>query len=90
MDGNFLVIMLTTLLPSAVVGYVLRTNGKTINFAVIGATVVYVACILVIYGALLFADSINMPVEDLVLIIPLLIPAIFYFLLRGSKMGNEK
>lgn len=90
MGGKLLIIMFSTLLPSAVVGYVLRTNGKTINFAIIGATVVYVVSVLVIYGAMFFSDSINMPVEDLVLILPIAIPALFYFLLRGSKMGNEK
>jgi hypothetical protein len=31
----------------------------------------------------------NMRADDLVLILPFIVAALFYFLLRGSKKGNE-
>jgi hypothetical protein len=72
-----------------VVGYVLRTNGKTINFAVVGATLVYVVSVVLIFFSFYAASMMNMRADDLVLILPFIVAALFYFLLRGSKKGNE-
>ncbi len=84
------IILLSTLLPAFAVGYILRTNGKTINFAAVGGTIVYVVSVVMIYATFFVSSTMNMRAEDLVLLEPLVIAALFYFLLRGSKMGNEK
>ena len=90
MDEKLLIILLSTLLPAAAVAYVLRTNGKTLNFAVIGGTVVYVASVAMIFGLFLAADWFNMRADDLVLLLPFGIAALFYWLFKGSKIGDEK
>ncbi|MQA66038.1 MAG: hypothetical protein GEU76_09080 [Alphaproteobacteria bacterium] len=89
MDGKIAIILFSTLLPAFVVGYVLRTNGKTINFAVVGATLVYVVSVGMIFFSFYLASMMNMRADDLVLILPFIVAALFYFLLRGSKKGNE-
>ena len=89
MDGKIAIILFSTLLPAFAVGYVLRTNGKTINFAVVGATLVYVVSIVMIFFSFYLASMMNMRADDLVLILPFIVAALFYFLLRGSKKGNE-
>jgi hypothetical protein len=88
-DGKIAIILFSTLLPAFVVGYVLRTNGKTINFAVVGATLVYVVSVGMIFFSFYLASMMNMRADDLVLILPFIVAALFYFLLRGSKKGNE-
>jgi hypothetical protein len=88
-DGKIAIILFSTLLPAFAVGYVLRTNGKTINFAVVGATLVYVVSIVMIFFSFYLASMMNMRADDLVLILPFIVAALFYFLLRGSKKGNE-
>lgn len=90
MDGKIAIILLSTLLPAFAVGYLLRSNGKTINFAAVGGTVVYVVSVGVIFFSAYAAGMMNMRADDLVLILPLIIAALFYFLLRGMKGGNEK
>ena len=89
MDGKIAIILFSTLLPAFAVGYVLRTNGKTINFAVVGATLVYVVSVVLIFFSFYAASMMNMRADDLVLILPFIVAALFYFLLRGSKKGNE-
>lgn len=89
MDGKIVIILFSTLLPAFVVGYVLRTNGKTINFAVVGATLVYVVSVVLIFLSFYLASMMNMRGDDLVLALPFIVAALFYFLLRGSKHGNE-
>jgi hypothetical protein len=88
-DGKIAIILFSTLLPAFAVGYVLRTSGKTINFAVVGATLVYVVSIVMIFFSFYLASMMNMRADDLVLILPFIVAALFYFLLRGSKKGNE-
>jgi biotin transporter BioY len=88
-DGKIAIILFSTLLPAFVVGYVLRTNGKTINFAVIGATLVYVASVVLIFLSFYLASMMNMRGDDLVLVLPFIVAALFYFLLKGSRHGNE-
>jgi hypothetical protein len=88
-DGKIAIILFSTLLPAFAVGYVLRTNGKTINFAVVGATLVYVVSVVLIFFSFYAASMMNMRADDLVLILPFIVAALFYFLLRGSKKGNE-
>lgn len=89
MDGKIAIILFSTLLPAFAVGYVLRTNGKNINFAVIGATLVYVVSVVLIFLSFYLASVMNMRGDDLVLILPFIIAALFYYLLKGSKYGNE-
>ncbi|MGE0651682.1 MAG: hypothetical protein AB7P12_08020 [Alphaproteobacteria bacterium] len=89
MDEKIVIILFSTLLPAFVVGYVLRTNGKTINFAVIGATLVYVVSVVLIFLSFYLASMMNMRGDDLVLALPFIVAALFYFLLKGSKHGNE-
>jgi hypothetical protein len=88
-DGKIAIILFSTLLPAFAVGYVLRTNGKTINFAVVGATLVYVVSVVMIFFSFYAASMMNMRADDLVLILPFIVAVLFYFLLRGSKKGNE-
>jgi hypothetical protein len=88
-DGKIAIILFSTLLPAFAVGYVLRTNGKNINFAVIGATLVYVVSVVLIFLSFYLASLMNMRGDDLVLILPFIIAALFYYLLKGSKYGNE-
>jgi biotin transporter BioY len=88
-DGKIAIILFSTLLPAFVVGYVLRTNGKNINFAVVGATLVYVVSVVLIFLSFYLASLMNMRGDDLVLILPFIIAALFYYLLKGSKYGNE-
>ncbi len=90
MDEKMAIILFSTLLPAFAVGYVLRTNGKNINFAVVGATVVYVVSVVLIYLSFYLAKVMNMRGNDLVLALPLVVAGLFYFLLRGMKWGNEK
>jgi hypothetical protein len=90
LDGKIAIILFSTLLPAFVVGYVLRTNGKTINFAAVGGTVVYVVSVLLIFGSIYAAGAMNMRADDLVLILPFITAGVFYFLLKGMKSGNEK
>jgi hypothetical protein len=88
-DGKIAIILFSTLLPAFAVGYVLRTNGKNINFAVIGATLVYVVSVVLIFLSFYLASLMNMRGDDLVLILPFIIAALFYYLLKSSKYGNE-
>jgi len=88
-DEKIAIILFSTLLPAFVVGYVLRTNGKTINFAVVGATLVYVVSVVLIFLSFYLASMMNMRGDDLVLILPFIVAALFYFLLKGSRHGNE-
>ncbi len=90
MDDKLAIILLTTLLPAFVVAYVLRTNGKTLNFAVFGGTLVYVLSIVMIYAFIYLADYMNMRADDLVLLLPLLVAGLVFFLLRGSSIGDQK
>ena len=90
MDEKMAIILFSTLLPAFAVGYVLRSNGKNINFAVVGATVVYVVSVVLIYVSFYLAAAMNMKGNDLVLMLPLIVAGLFYFLLRGMKSGNEK
>jgi hypothetical protein len=89
MGSKIAIILFSTLLPAFVVGYVLRTNGKTINFAVIGGTVIYVVSIVLIFLAFYMSDVLNMRADDLVLMLPLIVGALGYFFLKGSNAGNE-
>ncbi len=90
MDGKIVIILLSTLLPAFVVGYLLRSGGKTINFAAVGGTVVYVVSVLLIFLSAYIASAINMRSDDLVLILPMVTAALFYFLLKGMGGGNTK
>lgn len=89
MDQMLLIILFSTLLPAVGAAYILRTNGKTINFAIIGGTVIYVASIVMIFGLLYGAKRFNMQGNDLILLLPFGVAGLFYWLLKGSKMGNE-
>lgn len=89
MDEKLAIILLSTLLPAAAVTYVLRTNGKRLNFAIWGGVVVYLASVAMIFLLFWVSTWINMPATDLVLLLPFGIAAIFYWLFKGSKYGNE-
>jgi hypothetical protein len=89
-DEKLLIILFSTLLPAFAVGYVLRTNGKNINFAVVGATVVYVVSVGLIFLSFYMAQAMNMRANDLVLIVPIVVAGLFYFLLKGMKSGNDR
>jgi len=89
LNQMLLIILLSTLLPAIGAAYILRTNGKTINFAIIGGTVIYVASIVMIFGLLYGAKRFNMQANDLILLLPFGVAGLFYWLLKGSKMGNE-
>ena len=58
-------------------------------FAVIGGTVIYVASVVMTFGLLFGAKRFNMQANDLILLLPLGIAGLFYWLLKGSKLGNE-
>jgi hypothetical protein len=90
MDSKIAIILFSTLLPAFVVAYVLRTNGKTINFAVVGGTAIYVISIVLIFLAFYMSEVMNMRADDLVLMLPLIIGALGYFFLKGSNTGNER
>ncbi len=90
MDGKIAIILVSTLLPAFVVGYLLRSGGKTINFAAVGGTIVYVVSILLIFMSAYIAGAMNMRADDLVLIMPLITAALFYFLLKGMGGGKPK
>jgi hypothetical protein len=77
------------LFPAIGAAYVLRTNGKTINFAVIGGTAIYLASVVMTFGMLFGAKRFNMQANDLILLLPFGIAGLFYWLLKGSKMGDE-
>ncbi len=83
------IILFSTLFPAVGAAYVLRTNGKTLNFAVIGGTAIYVASIVMTFGLLFGAKRFNMQANDLILLLPFGIAALFYWLLKGSKLGDE-
>jgi hypothetical protein len=83
------IILFSTLFPAIGAAYVLRTNGKTLNFAVIGGTAIYVASIVMTFGLLFGAKRFNMQANDLILLLPFGIAALFYWLLKGSKLGDE-
>lgn len=90
MDGKIAIILLSTLVPSLVVGYVLRTNGKTLNFSVIGGTAVYVVSIVLIYASFFVAPLMNMHALDLIPLLPIVVAAFFYFFLKNSDRGEEE
>ncbi len=83
------IILFSTLFPAIGAAYVLRTNGKTINFAVIGGTVIYLASVTMTFALLLGAKQFNMQANDLILLLPFGIAGLFYWLLRGTKLGDE-
>lgn len=83
------IILFSTLFPAIGAAYVLRTNGKTINFAVIGGTVIYLSSVTMTFGLLLGAKQFNMQANDLILLLPFGIAGLFYWLLKGTKMGDE-
>ncbi len=89
MDEMLAIILLSTLFPAFGAAYVLRTNGKTLNFAIIGGTAIYVASIVMTFGLLFGAKRFNMQANDLILLLPFGIAALFYWLLKGSKLGDE-
>ncbi|MDX1485157.1 MAG: hypothetical protein R3229_11815 [Alphaproteobacteria bacterium] len=89
MNDMLLIILLSTLFPAVGAAYVLRTNGKTLNFAIIGGTLIYVASVVMIFGLLYGAKRFNMQANDLILLLPFGIAVLFYWLLKGSKLGNE-
>ena len=89
MDQKLGIILLSTLIPAAAVAYVLRTNGKRLNFAVWGGVVVYLASVAMILLLFWASSWIHMPATDLILLLPFGIAVIFYWLFRGSKLGNE-
>jgi len=88
-DEMLAIILISTLFPAVGAAYILRTNGKTLNFAIIGGTVIYLASVVMIFGLLYGAKRFNMQANDLILLLPFGVAALFYWLLKGSKMGNE-
>jgi hypothetical protein len=90
LDQMMAIILFSTLLPAIGAAYVLRTNGKTINFAIVGGTLIYVASIVMIFLLFYGAKRFNMQGTDLILLLPFGVAGLFYWLLKGSKMGNEK
>lgn len=90
MDEKLAIILLTTLMPAGAVAYILRTNGKTLNFAIIGGTVIYVASVVMIFGLIVGARWFNMDAGDLILLLPFGVAVLFYWLFKGSKLGDEK
>lgn len=89
MDAKSAIILLSTLLPAIAVGYILRTNGKTINFAVVGAVIVYIVSVATTYVTFYLSSTMNLQATDMVLVTPIVIAAVFYFLLKGLKIGND-
>ncbi len=89
MDEMLAIILLSTLFPAFGAAYVLRTNGKTLNFASIGGTVIYLTSVGMTFGLLYGAKSLNMQANDLILLLPFGVAAVFYWLLKGTKLGNE-
>ena len=91
MDDNtaIIVLLISPLLPAIGAAYVLRTNGKTMNFASIGGTVIYLASVAMTFGLLYGAKWLNMQANDLILLLPFGVAGMFYWLLKGSRMGNE-
>ncbi|MCH8918109.1 MAG: hypothetical protein IIC52_08640 [Proteobacteria bacterium] len=89
MDEMLAIILFSTLFPAIGAAYVLRTNGKTINFAVIGGTVIYLSSVTMTFALLLGAKRFNMQANDLILLLPFGIAGLFYWLLKGTKMGDE-
>ncbi len=89
MDEKLLIILLSTFLPAIAVGYVLRTNGKTLNFALFGGTLVYVVSVAMTFFLFWASPRINMPADDLVLLLPIIIGVLFYWLLKGSRIGDQ-
>lgn len=90
MDEKLAIILLSTLLPAGAVGYVLRTNGKTLNFAIFGATLIYVVSVALVFILIWSAKFINMPAADLILLLPFIVAALFYWLFKGLRIGNER
>lgn len=90
MDPKLAIITLSTLAPAFAVGFVLRGNGKTLNFSIFGGTLVWVVSVLLIYAGFYLANVINMPIDALILFLPIAIAGVFYFLLKGMKTGNER
>jgi NADH:ubiquinone oxidoreductase subunit 2 (subunit N) len=88
-DDMIAIILLSTLFPAVGAAYILRTNGKTLNFAIIGGTVIYVVSLVTIFVLLYGAKRYNMQGTDLILLLPFVVAGLFYWLLKGSKMGNE-
>ena len=89
MDEKLAIILLSTLFPAVCAAYVLRTNGKTLNFAAIGGTVIYLASVAMTFGLIYGAKRLNMQANDLILLLPFGVAVIFYWLFKGSKLGNE-
>ena len=89
MDEKLAIILLSTLVPAVGAAYVLRTNGKTLNFASIGGTVIYLASIAMTFGLIFGAKWLNMQANDLILLLPFGVAVVFYWLFKGSKLGNE-
>lgn len=90
MDPKLLIMLSSTLLPAFALGYVLRSNGKTLNFAIFGGTLVCTVSVLLIYAGLYLAKALNMALDALVLFLPIAIAGVSYYLLKKMKTGNEK
>ncbi len=78
------IILMSTLLPAAAVGFLLYKSGKTTGYAVFGAVLCYAVAIALLY--LLFRLWIvwpNMPFQAFLLILPLAVAALFVWQLKG-------
>lgn len=90
MDDKMFIITVAPLLPAIAVAYILRSNGKTLNFAVFGGAIVFIASIVMTWALFLASGWMNMDPTDLVLLLPFGIAVVFYWLFKGSKMGDER
>jgi hypothetical protein len=88
-DEKLVIILLSTLMPALAGGYVLYSNGKTVNFAAVGGTTIYVASVAMTFGLMYGAKRLNMQANDLILLLPFGVAILFYWLFKGSRMGNR-
>ena len=83
MTPQILIILLSTLLPSAAVGMILHKGGKTIGYCVFGALAVYatsLAILLVLFKLLVYWP--NMPFQAFLLVMPLAVAGLFVWQLK--------
>lgn len=78
------IILMSTLLPAAAVGFLLYKGGKTMGYAIFGGTLAYAVSIALLY--ILFRLWVvwpNMPFQAFLLILPLAVAGLFVWQLKG-------
>lgn len=78
------IILLSTVLPSGAVGFLLHKGGKTMGYAIFGAVLTYGVSIAILY--LLFRLWVfwpNMPFQAFLLLMPIAVAGLFAWQLKG-------